>query len=575
MSSLDNLEIARVFDEIAELMELKGENPFKVRAYDKAARALRGLTRPVRDLQASGELLAVPGIGKAIAEKIAQMLAEGRIALHEQLASEFPPQILELMSLNGLGPKKAAMLYRELGIGSVAELEAALKAGRVQGLKGFGAVTEAKLLQAIAQRTTTSQRVPIGRALELAYAMMEELRKVPGVHRLEAAGSLRRRRETVGDLDILCTADAAEPVMDAFCATVAADKVLMRGPTRSSLCLAGDFQVDLRVVPPESFGAALQYFTGSKDHNVQMRLRAERRGLKLNEYGLFDAEGRSLAGREEEDVYRALDLPWIPPELRETGEEVELAARGALPRLVDVSDVRGNLHTHSNWSDGTPTLEMLALEAARRGLEYLAVTDHSPSLVIANGLSPERLRKQRAEIEELNARGVGATLLCGAEVDILPDGSLDHPDEVLAGLDVVVASVHSSFGMGREEMTRRVLRALENPHVDILGHPSGRLLGRRDGYELDWEALFQAAARTRTALEINCSPNRLDLRDLHARRAAELGVTLSLGTDAHHLDQFAFLPLGVGVARRAGLEPERILNTRSLADLRRWLEDRT
>lgn len=575
MSSLENLEIARLFEEIAELLELKGENPFKIRAYERAARAVRGLGRPIRDLHASGELLAVPGIGKAISDKVGQMLAEGRIPLHQELTAEFPPQILELMTVSGLGPRKAALLYRDLGIGSVADLEAALVAGRIQGLKGFGPRTEANLLAAIRKRTMGEGRLPLARALELASSVLEGLRSVPGVVRLEAAGSLRRRRETVGDLDLLCTAGNPEEVMEAFCAAVPPDRVVMKGPTRSSVRLVGGFQVDLRVVPEESFGAALQYFTGSKDHNVAVRLRAEKRGLKLNEYGLFDPEGRTLAGREEEEVYQALDLPCFPPEIRETGEEIEAALRDRLPKLVELGDLRGNLHTHSNWSDGTTTVEGLGQEATRRGMEYLAVTDHSPSLAIANGLDPGRLRKQRIEIDGWNARGQGARLLAGVEVDILPDGSLDHPDDVLAGLDVVVASVHSAFGMPREEMTRRVIRALENPHVDILAHPSGRLLGRREGYDMDWEELFQAAARTRTALEINCSPNRLDLRDVHARRAAQLGVPLSLGTDAHHLREFDFMPLGVSVARRAWLSRQDVLNARPLADLLRWLGDRT
>lgn len=574
MTTLDNLEIARVFEEIAELMELKGENPFKSRAYEKAARTLRGLPRSVRDLHEAGELLDVPGIGQALAEKIGQMLREGRVALHEQLSAEFPPQILELLALEGLGARKASLLYRELGIGSLPELEAALQDGRVLGLEGFGPRTQAKLLGSLRARGSRERRLPLGRAAELASAVLAGLRKVPGVGRLEAAGALRRSCETVGDLELLGTADDAGPVLEAFCGSVAPERVLERGSTRASVRLAGDFPAHLRIVPPGSFGAALAHFTGSPEHREAVRVRAGRLGLELREDGLFDRGGQPLPAAEEADVYRALGLPWIPPELRETGEELDAAERGELPRLVELADLRGNLHTHSVWSDGTATLAQLAEEATRRGLEYLAITDHSPSLAIARGLDAERLRKQRAEIAALNSRGSGTVLLADTEVDILPDGSLDHPDEILGELDVVVASVHSAFGMDRSEMTRRVLRALENPHVDILGHPSGRLLGRREGYELDWDEIFRAAARTRTALEINCSPRRLDLRDHHARRAAELGAMIALDTDAHNLAEFDFMPLGVQVARRAWLGSGSILNARPLPELRRWLEER-
>ncbi|MEW6278955.1 MAG: PHP domain-containing protein, partial [Candidatus Eremiobacterota bacterium] len=352
---------------------------------------------------------------------------------------------------------------------------------------------------------------------------------------------------------------------------VSPDKVLARGDTKSSILYTRNLQVDLRVVPAESFGAALQYFTGSKDHNVVLRTRCEKQGWKLNEYGLFDSQGGRLAGATEEEVYRAMGLPWIPPELRETGSEIELALRGALPSLVELGDLRGNLHAHTTWSDGQNSVEEMARAAAERGLEYLAITDHSPHVGVANGLNVERLMLLRQEIERVNRLGLGVTLLWGTEVDILPDGGLDYPDDVLEQLDVVVASVHSGLQMAPDEMTRRVLRALENPHVDILGHPSGRLLGRRPGYEMDWEELFKAAARTRTALEINGYPNRLDLKDAHARRAGDLGAMLAIGADAHAADHLDYLELGVGVARRAWLTAGQVLNTRKLSELRAGL----
>jgi DNA polymerase (family 10) len=564
-------ELARIFEEIAELLELKGENVFKVRAYDRAARALRGLNRPLQELYDSGELLEVPGIGKGIAEKVGQYLRTGTVELHQQLSREFPSQILALTQVPGLGPKKAAILYRELGIQSLEELKRALEEGRVRGLPGFGARSEGKLLAALRQVHQVSARTPLATADEAARGLAEILRGVPGVQRVEAAGSLRRRRETVGDLDLLCASEDAEPVMEAFCTAPRVVEVLARGSTKSSVRLREGLQVDLRVVPLACFGAALQYFTGSKDHNVALRLRCERRGWKLNEYGLFDSQGRPLAREREEDIYAALGLPWIPPELRETGEEIEAAEKGLLPRLVEEADIRGNLHTHSDWSDGTATLEQLAREAERRGYQYLAVTDHSRSLAMANGLSLERLERQGAEIEALNQR-FRVRLLRGTECDIKADGSMDYPDEVLAGLDVVVGSVHSQFNMPRPEMTRRLLRAIENPHVDIIGHPTGRYIGRRPGYDVDWEEILAAARRTGTALEINCQPDRLDLRDSDARRAGQTGVPLAVGTDAHGLAGFDYLWLGIGVARRAWLGPEGILNTRDLGELLAWLQ---
>lgn len=577
MSAIENQQVAELFEQIADFLEIKGENFFKVKAYQRAARAIEGLDRNVSDLRKAGELKDVPGIGKAIEEKIGEFLDDGHIKLHQQLCTEFPPAMLDLMNVPGLGAKKAAALFNELGVGSLPELEEALKDGRVAPLKGFGKKTEAKLLDGLTRlRAQGAQtRTLLGVAHKVAHDVIDHLSQIEGVERLTAAGSLRRACETVGDLDIVCLARNSRPVMDAFCALVGPERVLLRGDTKSSVRWAGELQIDLRVVAPESYGAAMQYFTGSKDHNVKLRVRAEKMGLKLNEYGLLDILGQPVAQRTEEEIYEALGLAWIPPELREGNLEIEAAERRELPRLLEIGDLRGNLHTHSTWSDGAQALEELAREAVERGHRYLGITDHSRSLVIANGLTVERLREQRLAIDRLNETlGDHLRLLAGTECDILGDGRLDYADEELARLDFVVASVHSQFNQSKEDMTRRLLRALENPHVDIIGHPSGRRLGHRPGYDADWDEIFKTAARLGKALEINSSPNRLDLSDKLARRARELGCLLSVNTDAHSLAEFDFVDLGVGVARRAWLEPQHVLNTRDLEALLAWRKAR-
>ncbi|MCE7872220.1 DNA polymerase/3'-5' exonuclease PolX [bacterium CPR1] len=570
---VDNQAVARTFEEIADFLELKGENPFKIKAYQRAARTIQSLDRPLASLAEEGGLTEIPGIGKAIAEKIGEMLQGGKMTLHEELRSEFPGQILELITVPGLGPKKAAVLYHELGVGSLADLERAIQEGALRDLKGFGAKTEANLAEGL-KRLRASQgeeRMPLPRARAIVATLIESLSQVSGVERLEVAGSARRGKETVGDLDLVCVAADSGPIMEAFCSLVSPERILARGETKSSLLYSKNLQVDLRVVPAESFGAAMQYFTGSKDHNVSLRVRAEKNKWKLNEYGLFDDSGENLASRTEEEIYRKLGLDLIPPELREGLNEIELAEKHQLPRLVMLEDLRGNLHAHTTWSDGQHSVEEMARAALRMGLEYLAITDHSPWVGVANGLDVDRLRQLKVEIDQVNALNLGVTLLWGSEVDIRPDGQLDYSDEILAQLDVVVASVHSHLQMGKDEMTARVLKAMENPHVDILGHPSGRLLGRRPGYDMDWEEVYKAAARFRTALEINGYPNRLDLRDVQARRARELGAMLAIGADAHSSEHLDYLALGVGVARRAWATPENVLNTLSLADLKRYL----
>lgn len=570
---VDNLTVARTFEEIADFLELKGENPFKIKAYQRAARTIQSLDRPLSVLAEEGPLTEIPGIGKAIAEKIQEMLQGGKMTLHEELKAEYPEGILQLITVPGLGPKKAAILYHELQVGSLLDLERAIQEGALRDLKGFGPKTEANLAEGL-KRLKAGQgeeRMPLPRAQAIVATLIETLSEVPGVERLEVAGSARRGKETVGDLDLVCIAADSKPVMETFCNLVSPDKILARGETKSSLLYSKNLQVDLRVVPAESFGAAMQYFTGSKDHNVSLRIRAEKQKWKLNEYGLFDEQGTNLASLTEEEIYAKLGLDWIPPELREGFNEIELAEKRELPRLITRADLKGNLHGHTTWSDGQHSVEEMARAAARQGLEYIAITDHSPWVGVANGLDVNRLRLLRGEIERVRKLHTGVEILWGTEVDIRPDGSLDYPDDVLAELDVVVASVHSNLNQTRDEMTARVLKAIENPHVDILGHPSGRLLGRRPGYDMDWEALFRTAARTHTALEINAYPNRLDLKDTMARRARELGCMLTIGADAHSTEHFEYLKLGVVVARRAWATPESVLNTRPLEEVKAWL----
>lgn len=562
MAFEDNQKLTAIFEEIADFLELQGENIFKVKAYQKAARGLEGLERSVSELYRSGALASMPGFGKALVEKVGQFVDTGQVELHQQLKASFPPEILHLMDVPGLGAKKAAQLYKELKIASVDELEKALREGLVTDLKGFGKKTVDKLLEGIGLLRQGEERWLLGRVSKLAEELLARLRELDCVQRAEAAGSLRRGKETVGDLDLLVISNDAPTVMAFFAGL---GDVIGQGPTKCSIRWEGKFQIDLRCVPAESFGAAMQYFTGSLDHNVVLRGRAERMSCKLNEYGLFDALGNCIAGETEEEIYARLGLPWIAPELRESGAEVEWEVQ---PARLQLEQLRGNLHTHSLWSDGTDTLEQLAEEAMKRGYEYLAVTDHSRSMVVANGLSVERLLEQGRQIERLN-QGFGQKfrLLWGSEVDILGDGSLDFPEEILAQLDFVVVAVHSQFSMTPEAMTARLCKALAHPYVDVLAHPTGRKINRRVGYQADWEKVYATAHDHGVALEINCSPRRLDLNDRAARRARDCGCLISLGTDAHSLPEFDYLPLGVLQARRAGIEAASLLNHLSWEEL--------
>jgi DNA polymerase (family 10) len=564
-----NAEVADTLNALGDLLEIKGENRFRVNAYRDAARHVEGLSESLETLAAEGRLREISGVGEAIAQKIQELVETGHLAYYDRLTAEVPASLRELLRIPGLGPKKIKLLYDSLQIRDLNGLQQALANGSVASLPGMGDKTVQNLQHELERWQSRGNRVPLGVALPLVLDVVASLRAgCSAVQRVEEAGSVRRRRDTIGDLDIVAASERPNEVLDAFVGLPLVREVIGRGDTKASILTASQQQIDLRVVASESWGAALLYFTGSKAHNVKLREMGIRRGWRLNEYALLDmASGQSVASAEESDVYRAFGLPWIPPELREDTGEIEAGLAGRLPRLVEVSDIRGELHSHSTWSDGGSTIEEMWEAARARGLSYLALTDHSHSLGVTNGLTVERLREQRVVIDQINQRGEAPRILQGTELEIRSDGTLDFPDDVLASLDVVVASVHSGFAQSREKMTARLIAAARNPHVDIIGHPSGRLIGRREPYDVDLEALIDVCAKTGTALEINANPARLDLDDVHARRAYELGCWLAIDTDAHAPENFDLLPYGIWTARRAWVGPERVLNCLSLEQL--------
>jgi DNA polymerase (family 10) len=555
---------------MATLLEVRNESVFRVRAYRRAAQALESLAEDVAAVAARGELTRLPGIGRELAARIEEYLGTGTIAQLETLRAGLPPSFLTLLDVRGLGPKTAKLVYERLGVETVDQLEEACRSGRILEVAGIRAKTRENILKGIAQWKAGRTRTPLTRARTIAAQIVQTLRAHGGVDRIEVAGSLRRMRETVKDIDLLVTSTEPARVIGTFVALPSVVEVLGRGDTRASVRHQDGLRVDLRVVEPEAFGAALQYFTGSKEHNVRLRELARRLGLTISEYGVFDERtGARVAGATEEDVYRAVGLPWIPPELRENTGELEAAREGRLPELIEAGAIRGDLHAHTEWSDGHHPLERLVAAAEARGYDYIIVSDHSKSSAIAGGLTVEALRAQRARIRELQPHHK-IRILAGSECDILADGTMDFPDEVLGELDVVLAAVHSRFHQSRAEMTNRIRRALANPHVDILVHPTGRLIGSRDPYDVDMEAVLAAAREHGKAVEINCSPDRLDLNDVHARRAADLGIPIAISTDTHHLANLDSLELGLGVARRAWIGPGQVLNTRPVDALLAW-----
>ncbi len=585
---MNKAEIAAVLNDIATLLELKGENPFKVRAYGTGARLIEALSEEEIDARVqAGTLEEVKGIGEALAQKIGELRTTGKLGFHEKLKASLPPGLVEMLQIPGVGPKKIKVLHEKLGIDSIAKLEAACRAGTVAELAGFGEKTQVKILEGIANRAAYGRRHLWFEAWEVAEPILAGLRKLPQVKQAEHAGSLRRRLETVGDLDFLVATDEPQPVVDWFVRWPGVKEVTAHGETKASVRLESGIQADLRLVPPEQFVFALHHFTGSKDHNVQMRGRALERGLSMSEWGLVPAEGEGTAkekaeklGRQttirtEEQLFRALGLAFIPPELREGLGEIEAAERGPLPRLIEETDIRGVFHNHTTESDGHNTLEEMVRAAEALGLDYLGIADHSKSSVQARGLDEARLAAQVEAIRQLNASGKFRThVFAGTECDILPDGRLDFAPEVLAQLDYVVVAVHSAFRQSREDMTARIVRAIEQPHVTMLAHPTGRLLLERPGYDVDLDRVIDAAIAHGVIIELNASPWRLDLDWRQWRRAAERGLLCSINPDAHTTAQLAHFRAGVAAARKGWLQKEHVLTTRPLAEVKRYLAAR-
>lgn len=573
-----NSEIALIFDLVADLLEIRGANRFRIRAYRNAARTILNLNRSLADMLKEGkDLSKLRDIGKDLAGKIAEIVETGHLKLLDDIAREVPETLVEVTAIPGIGPKRAHALFQELEIHSVDDLGKAARAGRIAQLAGFGRKTEAKILEEISKGDLEERRFRLADAEEFAKPLLTFIEKIDGVHQAALAGSYRRRKETVGDLDILVTAGDGAAVIERFISYDEIADIVSKGKTRSTVILRSGLQVDLRVVPDASYGAAMHYFTGSKAHNIACRKRAVARGLKLNEYGLFKTEKQGkkrLGGATEKEVYKGIGLPWIPPVLRENRGEIEAAKAEKLPRLVAGEDIRGDLHVHTTASDGRGTLREMAQAAKALGYRYLAFTDHSKGETVAHGLDERRLRKELDAIDRLNEEIKGIRLLKSSEVDILPDGRLDFSDDMLEELDLVVAAVHTKFDLGEEAQTERIIRAMDNPHVTILAHPTGRLIGERRAYAVNVEKLAEAAKERGCHLELNAQPMRLDLTDIHCRRAKDLGVKLAISSDAHSVDDLGLMRFGIDQAQRGWLEPDDVLNTRSWRDLAPLLKKR-
>ncbi len=567
-----NRDLADKFQLIADLLEIKGENIYKILAYRKAADSLNNLGREAADIARQDGLTTIPGVGKAISDKIAELLDTGKLDFLEKLEQEVPPSLVELLKVPDLGPKKVTLFWKQLGITNLAELEAAARQGKLRALPGMGEKSEAKIIAGIEALARRTDRMPLGRAWPAAQELLAYLRQAPGVQRAEVAGSLRRMRSTIGDLDLIASAKDPRPVMDIFIHHPDVLRIVSQGDIKSSVEFTHRLRAQLWVQPPERFGTALVYATGSKDHNVRLRELALDKGLSLSDKGFLKKDGTEILCSTEEEVYATLGLPWIPPEMREDHGEVEAALAGKLPRLLARSDLRADLHDHSTWSDGALSIREMALAARQRGLTILAITDHSGGLGVTGGPTVEQLKDHRNEIDAVQREmGDSIRLLQGSEVEIKADGSLDYPDEALAKLDIVVASLHVSLRQPRAQVTQRLINAINNPNVDIIGHPTGRLIPDREGADLDMEAVLSAAQKSGVALEINAHPARLDLDDVYARRAVEMGIPLSVNTDAHAASDLDLLEFGVATARRAWVGPDNVINTWDYARLRAWL----
>jgi DNA polymerase (family 10) len=566
---MKNKELADLFEKMADILEFKGENPFKISAYRKASRIIGDLTQDIEEIAENGKLKGIPGIGEGMAQKVVEYLKTGKIFKFEEVKKGVPDELIAIMDIPGMGPKTLSMLHKEKGISNLSQLERALEDGSLLGLFGMGEKKIENIKRGIQLLKQSKGRMNLGLAFPIAKRIVETLRQKTGSKKIEWAGSLRRMKENIGDIDILATGPDKEKIVHAFTHLPEVKEVLASGETKASIIAEGGTQIDLRVVEEDSYGAALQYFTGSKGHNIHLRGIAKAKGIKINEYGVFKGN-KKIAGKEEKDVYRSLGMNWIEPELREDRGEIEAAQEKRLPKLVQESEIKGDLHVHSKWSDGTSEIEEIAQAAQKRGYQYVAICDHSKSLRIAHGLDESRLVKQIEEIDRINEKLKGFQILKGTEIDILTDGKLDFPEKILEKLDIVVAAIHSGFKQDKAKMTKRIVRALENPFVNIIAHPSGRLLGARDPYEVEMDELMEAAKKYGKALEINAYFERLDLNDIHCKKAKEMGIRVGIGTDSHHLDQMWMMSLGVAVARRGWLETKDVLNTLSLKEMLKW-----
>jgi DNA polymerase (family X) len=572
---MKNAEIASMFERIADVLELKGGNTFRINSYRKAARVINDLTHDIKEVMEAGKLEDIPGIGKGHAEKIEEFLRTGKMSKYEEAMKGVSEETLAMMHISGLGPKTVAMLNKKLGIARISQLEEAIKQGKLEGIKGIAEKKVENILKGIELYRTSQQRIALGVAFPVVNRIVDQLKDVKGVSAIQPAGSLRRMKETIGDIDILCAGKQGREIIQGFVNLPEVSEILAAGDTKGSVRMDEGLQVDLRVVEKDSFGSALQYFTGSKAHNIHLRDIARKKGLKISEYGIFH-EKKKLGGRLEEDIYKNLGMELIPPELREDRGEIEASQEGRLPKLIELKDIKGDLHVHSNWTDGNSTFEEIARNAQKWGYEYCVISDHTKSTRIAHGLDEDRLLKEIEEINKINKKlsGDGFRLIKASECDIKNDGSMDISDKVLARLDMVLGAIHAGFKQSREQITERILAAIHNPYVNVIVHPTGRLMSQREGYEVDMGKIMEAAAKTGTALEINSFWDRLDLNDVNARKAKEMDVKIAISTDAHHLDQMWMMQLGVGVARRAWLEKEDVINTWPIKKLLEFCESK-
>ncbi|MFN3966581.1 MAG: DNA polymerase/3'-5' exonuclease PolX [Endomicrobiia bacterium] len=573
---MKNKEIAKLLYQISELLSLTEENPFRIRAYEKAAQSIESIPTPIEEIAEKDQLEEVPGIGKSVAEKIKEYLETGRIKYLDELKKKFPEGLLEIMEVPGMGPKKAKYLFDKLKISDLESLKKAASEGKLRDLPGFGEKTEKNILQGIELKTTSKERILLFDALNIAGEIISTLEKLPEVKQINPAGSLRRKKETIGDIDILCTVSEGKEksVVEKFTKLPRVKKVLACGDTKGSIITDEGIQVDLRVVPPECYGSALQYFTGSKEHNIALRELANKKDLTISEYGVFKIKDKTkpVAGKTEEEIYRLLGLQYIPPEIRENRGEIELAKKNALPKLVELKDIKGDVHVHSKYSDGANTIEEIAQEAEKLGYEWIIICDHSQSVKIAGGLSIKEVYKKIEEIQKFNSKHKGVKILCGQEVDILSDGKLDYPDDVLKELDFVIVAIHSGFKQSEQQMTERIIKSFQNKYVHLFAHPTGRLLGKREAYSVNLEKVIESAKECNVFIEINAYPERLELSDIYCKKAKETGIKMAIGTDAHNINQLGFVSLGVDVARRGWLEKKDIINCLSYDELTKILK---